>query len=544
MSTKKPKLIEGSVNSKVINFIPTDCFWESLNKRRKDLSYTCTNQTIKQVSKNEYTYVENWEDVQINTPTFCCTFDRSLTAELQLEENVKEIKKIYCGGDYSKYRGKTIFDLIPFKGFVKFAKSKVENYILTTTNSWFVTIDTLNETFQFKDKLNAAKEFNLLLHAVSNGGLRTCDTIFGLRICDPSTIVYYDRYLNTLEFPELESVKEWFHEQTSPKLKSTSSLSSDNFDTDLEKEWNDYLKEIQKYTVTKISDKVKIYDITLETVEAKEDSKHTFTVIEDKIITENNKSKMVTESKKYTKIIRTELINEVSKSFDTLYLKDNDRMILESSLKRFKDQSEIYSQLGLPYKFCAMLHGKPGTGKSSAITAIATYLSRNIYYLDLTNITSNTDLKRVFNHINKEQCENGIIVVEDIDAMTNVVHKRTSDTKNDALTLECFLNLLQGTLTAHGSMFITTTNHIEKLDPAFYRDGRFDVNIHLEECDHFQMNTIYKTFLKRKIPEDLLAKLPELTITPATFIAKILPYVLTNTSDIDILENIMKLVKS
>ena len=116
--------------------------------------------------------------------------------------------------------------------------------------------------------------------------------------------------------------------------------------------------------------------------------------------------------------------------------------------------------------------------------------------------------------------------------MTNVVHRRTSKTQsNGNLTLECILNLLQGTLTHDGCIFLVTTNHLEKLDPAFYRDARFDVKINLEPCDHYQFNSIYKKFFNRSIPEELLLKIPENTITPATFITKLLPYLLSKEND-------------
>lgn len=196
--------------------------------------------------------------------------------------------------------------------------------------------------------------------------------------------------------------------------------------------------------------------------------------------------------------------------------------------------------LGLPYKFGALLYGEPGTGKSSAINAIASFLQKDIYYLDLTNVKTNDELKKIFSYVNKEKSKNGIIVIEDIDAMTDVVHIRTKDTKNSELTLECFLNLLQGSLTHNGTTFVITTNHIEKLDPALYRDGRFDIKIHLSACDHYQMQTIYKKFFNKEIPEELLKKIPENKITPATLIQKLLPYILKpDTDDLEILQEII-----
>jgi ATP-dependent 26S proteasome regulatory subunit len=172
------------------------------------------------------------------------------------------------------------------------------------------------------------------------------------------------------------------------------------------------------------------------------------------------------------------------------------------------------------------------THNSATILAVASYLQRDICYFDLSKISSNDELKLVFNEINTQLNKNAIIVFEDIDAMTNIVHCRTSKTQNNGnLTLECILNLLQGTLTHDGCIFLVTTNHLEKLDPAFYRDARFDVKINLEPCDHYQFNLIYKKFFNRNIPKELLLKIPENTITPATFITKLLPYLLSKEND-------------
>ena len=238
-------------------------------------------------------------------------------------------------------------------------------------------------------------------------------------------------------------------------------------------------------------------------------------------------------------VVGFKLLNNTYKDFTTLYLKEYDQLVLTTTLNNFRNKQNIYRELGLPYKFGALLYGSPGTGKSSSIIAIASYLQKHIYYLDMNNITTNEELKNVFNKVNKEIADNGIIVMEDIDVMTNIVHKRSTVNVGDSkLTLECFLNLLQGTLTHDGSIFIATTNNIEILDDAFIRDGRFDIKIELGNCDHFQMNLIYQKFFKRSIPESLIGKIEEYKITPATFISKLIPYILTDIDDEIIIKNI------
>ena len=234
------------------------------------------------------------------------------------------------------------------------------------------------------------------------------------------------------------------------------------------------------------------------------------------------------------KVIVNKLLNETKKSLDTLYLRKADMDKLLTSLDQFRNKKEMLESLGLPNKLNILLYGEPGTGKSTAIQAVATYLARDIYYLDLKNAVTNQDLQTMFEYVNKNVQNGGIIVIEDIDAMTDVVLKREGSSEarvnqlissGDAnLSLEYLLNILQGTLTLDDSIFIVTTNHIDHLDPAFYRDGRFDVKIELKLADHFQIQSIYQKFLNRRIPDVLLARIPENKYAPASVIFHVKDY--------------------
>ena len=102
------------------------------------------------------------------------------------------------------------------------------------------------------------------------------------------------------------------------------------------------------------------------------------------------------------------------------------------------------------------------------------------------------------------------------------------------------MNILQGTLTMEDSVFIVTTNHLEHLDPAFYRDGRFDVKIELGKCDKYQIQTIYSNMMNKKLSNELLDKLQENKFTPATIIYHIKNYIFTEDSDEQIINDLLK----
>ncbi len=299
--------------------------------------------------------------------------------------------------------------------------------------------------------------------------------------------------------------------------------------------FNSFIKDInENYAVE--TDKIKIHNVNyLETRKTTEIDNPEYTKIKnklDKLINEKNdkneeiilelKKQLVSLDEKITKEdvtrkLECKFITEKSKHFSTLYLRKTAKTQLFNLIKDYKTNKDNLLKLGLPDKLGIMLEGLPGTGKTSAIWAIATYLKKDIYYINLNTVKTNDELTYIFNYINNET-SGGIIVFEDIDCMTNTVLQRSGETFNDTFSLSHLLNILQGTLTADGTMYIITTNHIEHLDKALYRAGRIDLIIKMLNTDHFQYQEIYKNFFNKEMQEHNLKKLPEDTFSPAAFI--------------------------
>ena len=80
------------------------------------------------------------------------------------------------------------------------------------------------------------------------------------------------------------------------------------------------------------------------------------------------------------------------------------------------------------------------------------------------------------------------------------------------------MNLLDGALTYNDSIVIITTNFLNKLDPALYRKGRIDNLVQLLKCDHYQIEKIYKRFIRRNIDQQILKSIPENEYSPAQII--------------------------
>lgn len=263
-------------------------------------------------------------------------------------------------------------------------------------------------------------------------------------------------------------------------------------------------------------------------------------------------------SLKKTKELITEDLTKQYKSLDTLYLRENDKFILENMLKNFVNSDKIYEELGIRKKLGIMLHGVPGTGKSTTITTIGSYLKRDIYYVNIKGVETNQELQTIFDHVLKNGANKGIIVIEEIEKQTPIVYKNLNtlnneinDTNNisdlkdiidsftkeetNKLDLSYLLNILDGTISQDGTVFIMTTNHIDLLEPALYRSGRMDICMKFKKADHHQIKIIFNKIFKRHLKQDVLHKIPEDKYTPADIIFHILPYIYNCNAEDDVI---------
>src|SRR5204862_1346938 len=110
------------------------------------------------------------------------------------------------------------------------------------------------------------------------------------------------------------------------------------------------------------------------------------------------------------------------RGLDTVALDESQEKLLKKELETFVNDKDFYGRTGIPYRRGILLYGKPGTGKTSLINAISSQLSRDIYYLNLKMIENDCQLSALFSSVPPNQ----IIVLEDVDAQTNIIHKRKS----------------------------------------------------------------------------------------------------------------------
>tara|TARA_R110002072_G_scaffold50585_1_gene136019 strand:- start:707 stop:1789 length:1083 start_codon:yes stop_codon:yes gene_type:complete len=184
------------------------------------------------------------------------------------------------------------------------------------------------------------------------------------------------------------------------------------------------------------------------------------------------------------------------RGLNTIYLKEGVRDELLSSISDFFDDQtrEIYLKFGIPYKCVNLIHGPPGSGKTSIIKGLASELDCDLYVLPISKDMVDTNLVDAFSYINNnddEEPKRKIIVIEDIDTLFD---DRKQGDKDNGITLQAVLNCLDGFVCIEGTMLFLTANKPEILDYALMRSCRIDQKIELSYADKYQTQCMYDTF--------------------------------------------------
>ncbi|ETP51754.1 hypothetical protein F442_03149 [Phytophthora nicotianae P10297] len=244
------------------------------------------------------------------------------------------------------------------------------------------------------------------------------------------------------------------------------------------------------------------------------------------------------------------------KTFENLFFEEKEQVL--QLLDNFENRSGKFAVKGFPYKLGLLLHGPPGTGKTSLIKAIAQYTKRHVVTISLGKIKTNQqlldalfDMKFAVQGLDSPiemDFEDVVFVMEDIDCASSIVNARadeasdfsskpedTSDKpvqseddklvtsmikacledekkynmRNDKLNLSGLLNVLDGVIDCPGRIIVMTTNHPEKLDPALVRPGRVNKKLLLSYmgCTHIQQMVEY--YCVAKLDESQVRRLSE-----------------------------------
>jgi chaperone BCS1 len=179
---------------------------------------------------------------------------------------------------------------------------------------------------------------------------------------------------------------------------------------------------------------------------------------------------------------------------DSVYLPDRQKEQMYEDLQQFLESESWYHEMGIPYRRGYLLHGVPGSGKSSLVAAVAGAVGMHLYVVNLPGITDQ-GLQELLRNVSAPRA---IVLVEDIDG-AHAAQARDGDRdekaqKADVLTVSGLLNALDGVASRDGYVTIMTTNRRESLDPALTRPGRVDMEIGFEYATQGQAQALYQRF--------------------------------------------------
>jgi chaperone BCS1 len=194
-------------------------------------------------------------------------------------------------------------------------------------------------------------------------------------------------------------------------------------------------------------------------------------------------------------------------------------LLLEDA-RDFLASKQWYADRGIPHRRGYLLYGKPGSGKTSLIQAIAGELGLHVYIISLSRAgLDDTTLSSAIGDL-PGRC---IALMEDIDAAFHRGITREQEEEAPAddesgeasgpsdkpsapkgppasrVTLSGLLNALDGVGAQEGRILFATTNRYTALDDALIRPGRLDLHVEFKHASTFQIEELFRTFYQPDI---------------------------------------------
>ena len=194
------------------------------------------------------------------------------------------------------------------------------------------------------------------------------------------------------------------------------------------------------------------------------------------------------------------------RSNKSIYLPDDSYKKVLDDLNFFYDNSKRYFELEIPYVRTYMLHGLPGTGKTSMIYTIATELNKNIAIIDFSDKDmSDTCIRQAVYKLPP----NTILCLEDMDSLFSADRKSDKST----ITFSGILNILDGVIKNTGLVIFMTTNLLENIDDKAMK-RRVDYYLKFDLMKKDQIENMFKNFYPDQDSKKFTKLVNSLQLTP------------------------------
>lgn len=173
-------------------------------------------------------------------------------------------------------------------------------------------------------------------------------------------------------------------------------------------------------------------------------------------------------------------------TLDTILMDSDLKNKVKSDLQSFLKSKHYYHRLGRVWKRSYLLYGPSGTGKSSFVAAMAKFLNYDVYDIDLSRVSDDSDLKMLLLQTKNKS----LIVIEDLD--------RFLADNSAAVSLSGLLNFMDGIVNSCSGdekIMVFTMNCKDLIDTAMLRPGRIDVHIYFPLCNFNSFKMLASSYL-------------------------------------------------
>ena len=190
------------------------------------------------------------------------------------------------------------------------------------------------------------------------------------------------------------------------------------------------------------------------------------------------------------------------REIDTVVLDKGVKERIVNDVQEFCQSATWYYNMGIPYRRGYLLHGPPGTGKTSFIKALASHLDYDIATLNLGQRGLTDDRLQ---HLLSVVPERTFLLLEDADAAFSNRRQTDADGYQGAnVTFSGLLNALDGLESSEERILFLTTNKPEEMDAALIRPGRVDVIERLGDATPWQIEQFWDRFYGGLDPDQAL----------------------------------------